>query len=284
MFESSVRYQYQHIWWLIALFVCGTFSPLAIAQARTHEVRRATPVVPPKPDGTEQIVAPAASIDTEDRAKRSTRGGGAINLPSANQNGAAVNSDTSRGRELPNTMRALNDRRPIGIRDKLSLTIVEDELPQRAMIVTDSGEVEVPYIGRILVENRTCKQLAMYIKSILEKEYYHQATVLISLDSAGGAPPSKGRYYIHGEVNRPGAHDIPADEVLTISKAIIRAGGFTQYANEKKVRVHRRNNKTNQIDMFEIDMVAVIQKGQVRNDIEIIAEDKILVSEKFFNF
>jgi hypothetical protein len=46
------------------------------------------------------------------------------------------------------------------------------------------------------------------------------------------------------------------------------------------VRIVRRNAPR----PLEIDMVPMMKKGDTRNDIEILPEDKIFVDEKFFNF
>jgi protein involved in polysaccharide export with SLBB domain len=183
-----------------------------------------------------------------------------------------------------NTMEALNDKRPIAIGDKISLTIVEDEMPQKALSVTDSGEVDIPYIGRVVVGNRTCKQLAYEIKRLLEKEYYYKVTVLLGLDTAGGRSASRGRFYISGQVARPGPYEIPVDEALTISKAILRAGGFTQYANKRKVKLMRGSSGKQELEIYTTDMVEVMEKGQTRKDMELSPDDRIVVDEKFFNF
>jgi protein involved in polysaccharide export with SLBB domain len=263
--------------------VCALLSQAsAVGQATAPEVRKAIPIAQPSSRQDARKYSPGSTaMDSSDRGLREQYG----SLP-GEPRGQVDGRGPATAPASPalNTMKGLNDKRRIGIRDKLSFTIVEDEGPARVMTVTDAGEVDVPYIGRVAVDNRTCKELATYIKGLLEKEYYYQATVLIGLDSAGGQVLSKGRYYIDGQVGRTGAHEIPVDEVLTISKAIIRAGGFTQYADRKGVRLLRRNPATGQMEIREIDVRAIIEKGQARDDLEILPDDKIIVKEKFFNF
>ena len=70
----------------------------------------------------------------------------------------------------------LDDKHKLTIGDRLSFRIVEDEEDPKPLFVTDSGDLEVPYIGRVPAENKTCRQLAAEIKTALEKEYYYQAT------------------------------------------------------------------------------------------------------------
>src|SRR6266446_6729035 len=45
---------------------------------------------------------------------------------------------------------------------------------------------------------------------------------------------SRGRIYVYGSVKGQGPQEIPADESYTVSKAIIRAGGFGDFANKRK--------------------------------------------------
>ena len=100
----------------------------------------------------------------------------------------------------------------------------------------DSGEIEVPYVGRVMAVGKTCKQLAGEIKAALEKDYYKQATVVISMNVAS---PILGRVYVWGQVHNQGALDIQVNENLTAGQAIMRAGGFADFANQRKVKVIR---------------------------------------------
>lgn len=185
---------------------------------------------------------------------------------------------------LPSTMQGLNDKRQLGIGDRLSMNIVEDEMPARPVVITDSGEIDAPWIGRVTVGNRTCKQLAFYLKGLFEKELYHQATVLVGLDSAGARTVSRGRFYISGQVMRPGQMELPADEKITVSKAIMRAGGFGQYADKKKVKLMRGGSDRPKKDTIVCNMVDVMEKGINSNDPELLPEDLVIVEEKWLNF
>lgn len=184
---------------------------------------------------------------------------------------------------LPNTMDGLNDKRQLNIGDKLSFKVVEDEVAPRSIVVTDSLEVDVPYIGRVPVANKTCKQFAFFVKRLLEKEYYFQATVLIGLDSAGvGArAASRGKVYIMGQVRSAGAMDIPIDESLTITKAILRAGGFGPYANRKSVKLVRGGKNGNRSKPVIINCAEILDKGLWDKDVELNPDDIVTVPEKW---
>ena len=188
---------------------------------------------------------------------------------------------------LPNTMDGLNGTRLLIIGDTISLNIIEDESAPRSITVTDSGEIDVPYIGRIPVGNRNCKQLAYFLKGLLEREYYHKATVIIGLDSAGAGSRaiSRGTVYVQGQVRSPGPQEIPAGEPYTIGKAILRAGGFGPYADRKKVKLVKGATSGKAPPKPQVINVAeVLDKGHWEKDVEVGPNDSITVPEKWINF
>lgn len=184
-----------------------------------------------------------------------------------------------------NNMDALNDKRKLGVGDVLSIRVVEDEGPAHPIMITDSGEVEAPYIGRIEASGKTCRQLAYEIKRILEQQYYYKATVILALDSIGNRIASRGKLYVMGQVRSEGPQEIPGDEVYTVSKAILRAGGFAQYANKRKVKIMRPSKAANgNSETIIVDLVEILDKGVTSKDVAVEPEDIIVVPEKLVNF
>lgn len=182
------------------------------------------------------------------------------------------------------SMAVLNDTNHLGPGDQLSFRVIEDEDPPKTLSVTASGEMEVPYLGRIVASGKTCKAVAYELKSALEKEYYKQATVILGLDVVGQKNAiSLGKVYVSGQVRSQASIDIPADETFTLSKAIFRAGGFAEYANKRKVRVTRKakNGKT---EVKVVDLVEVIEKGKTAGDLTLEPNDVIFVPERLINF
>jgi polysaccharide export outer membrane protein len=177
-------------------------------------------------------------------------------------------------------MDVLDDKRPLQIGDRLSMRVVEDRKAPISLIVTDSGEVEVPLIGRVQAKGKTCKHLAYAIKEPLQREYYYKATVIIGLDVETLKSP--GRVYVTGQVRNQGPLDIPPAETFTVSRAIIRAGGFADFANKRRVRLVRKDgDKTKTII---VDLELVIQKGQTDKDPVVEPDDTIIVPERLINF
>ena len=63
-----------------------------------------------------------------------------------------------------------------------------------------------------------------------------------------------------------------------MSKAIIRAGGFGDFANKRKVKVTRKNGQD-----FTIDLKKVIEEGKPDADMVLQPDDQIYVPQRLIN-
>jgi polysaccharide export outer membrane protein len=178
-----------------------------------------------------------------------------------------------------NNVDSLDDKYRLVIGDQLSFRIVEDEEEPKVLPVTDSGEIQVPYLGRYPVTGKTCKEIALALKAELEKKYYYQATVVVAVNSM---PRSRGKIYLVGAVRVPGPQDIGSDEKLTISKAILRGGGFSDFANQKKVQLTRGDGANKMIVL--VDVSRIFEKGDTQNDLSLEPGDLIYIPERLVRF
>ena len=176
-----------------------------------------------------------------------------------------------------NSMEVLDNKKKLGPNDFVSFRVVEDrDNDSQRLRVNDSGELEVPYIGLVPAQGKTCKELAFNIKSALEKEYYYHATVILAVDRV--SEKSRGRIYVYGSVKSQGPQEVPPDESYTVSKAVIRAGGFGDFANKRKVKVTRKNGKD-----FTVDLKRVIEEGHTEEDVVLQPDDQIYVPQRLIN-
>ena len=190
-----------------------------------------------------------------------------------------------------NSMDDLDAKHLLAIGDHLSFRIEEDRLlsapDERAqddtkqLFVTDTGEIDAPFVGRLRAEGKTCKELALEIKAALEKSYYKQATVILAIDLM---TKSRGKVYLVGPVRAPGPQDIPSDEVLTLSRAILRAGGFTDFADRKNVKVTRKGSSVGEKKAYTVDVGQILDKGKTETDLVLEPEDLVYVPERMIRF
>jgi protein involved in polysaccharide export with SLBB domain len=95
---------------------------------------------------------------------------------------------------------------------------------------------------------------------------------------------TRGRIYVTGAVRAPGPQEIPSDEVFTLSKAIDRAGGLTDYAKGRKVRITRKDEASGKDKQMFIDVEKIIQHGNREGDLELQPDDLIFVDESGIRF
>jgi polysaccharide export outer membrane protein len=171
--------------------------------------------------------------------------------------------------------------------DTVSFQILEDRIwnsldVPKPLVVTDSGELDVPYIGRVMAVDKTCKQLADEMKAVLEKDYYNKATVVLSLNVANRL---LGRVYIWGQVHNQGALDMQVNENLTAGQAILKAGGLADFADKKKVQVVRSAvGAKGDKQTFNLNMEQILEEGKTEKDILLQPGDLIIVPSRLFNF
>src|SRR6266446_6383284 len=175
-----------------------------------------------------------------------------------------------------NSMEVLDDKKKLGPNDFVSFRVVEDrDNDSQRSRVNDSGELEVPYIGLVPAQGKTCKELAYTIKGALEKEYYYHATVILAVDRV--SEKSRGRVYVYGSVKGQGPQEIPPDETYTVSKAVIHAGGFGDFANKRKVKVTHNGKE------YTVDLKRIIEEGHTDEDMTLNPDDQIYVPQRLIN-
>ena len=195
--------------------------------------------------------------------------------------------DPARG----NPMDSLDDKKPIAVGNLLEFRVLEDldeepdskadpnapkTMPSNLLQVSDSGEVEHPYFGRIMAKGKTHRQLAEEIKKILERAdgYYYQATVLISLATSG---VSRGKVYISGAVTKPGPFEIPVNENMTVSKALSSVGITEDRAAINQIKLIRKVPEGAPPPEPIIVNLDDIRKGITGSDRVLEPEDQIIV-------
>jgi polysaccharide export outer membrane protein len=215
------------------------------------------------------------------------------------------------------SMEVLNDSTKLGAGDRVSFRVLEDRHDPIGLIVTDSGEMEVPLIGRVKALDKTCKQLAYELKPLFEKEYFVKATVIIGLDLVG--TKSRGKVYITGQVRAPGALELMPGDPVTLSQAILRAGSLGDFADKRHVRLVRKKENVqpqkavrgkatpvkdtkrkpgviarmfgaredlsnDSTETFIVDLVEILERGHLELDPELKVGDLIYVPERLINF
>ena len=174
----------------------------------------------------------------------------------------------------------LDDTTLLRVGDILSYRVLEDDEAPVLLTVNDSGQIQVPYLGSFTVLNKTPRMVAAEIRQGLESSVYRKATVLVSLETKSGRSP--GRVFVTGEVNHQASLELRPNQELTVMQAIVEAGGFTDFANKRKVRVIRKTGGVSKPTV--VDAMKIINQGRTDLDITLQPGDVVLVPVRLINF
>ncbi len=180
---------------------------------------------------------------------------------------------------MPISMDLIDNARPLKAGDQIQYQVMQDRDREgpHILLVDEQGNVELPVVLlTVNVGNMTLRDAAYKIKTELEKDYYKpgHATVLAAPYNQARA---RAQVNIFGQVARPGPVQIPVNEVLSVSKAIM-AAGLTSQADPSRVTLVRPDpNDSSKQTAFPVDVATMFTKGDFSKDMMVQAGDIILV-------
>lgn len=127
----------------------------------------------------------------------------------------------------------------IGPEDVLTVDVWKEPEISRTVPVRRDGKISLPLLNDVQAAGLTPTQLSSEIEEKLHDSILKpQVTVIVT-------QMSSQRIYILGQVTRGGAYPLAPD--LTAVQAFSIAGGFTPFANVKKIYIMRTENGENKI-------------------------------------
>jgi polysaccharide export outer membrane protein len=151
--------------------------------------------------------------------------------------------------------------------DVLTIDVWKEPEISRTVPVRRDGKISLPLLNDLQAAGLTPTQLGSEIVEKLRATIVHpQVTVIV-------AQMSSLRIYILGQVTRGGAYPLVPD--MTVMQALSIAGGFTPYANLKKIYVMRSENGVSRI--FPMNYKEVINGRKPQQNIPLNPGDTIVV-------
>ena len=153
--------------------------------------------------------------------------------------------------------------------DRIGFQIIEEGSPAQLLTIAQSGDVDIPRIGPVAAVDKTCEQIAAQCKTELEKKSGVRATVIVARETN----QFRGEVWVLGEVKEQGVIYLFANfnENLTLSQAILRAGGFSDFAGRTNVKLVRGTNT------ITVSAGNLVLKGRADKDVVVAPGDRIFV-------
>jgi len=134
----------------------------------------------------------------------------------------------------------------LGVGDVLNISVFgEPELSQQSTI-TESGRITFAFLGEQQASGLTVRDLEGSITEQLRNGYLVNPKVRVTISTYRP-------FFVNGQVAKPGSY--PFQPGMTVRRAITVAGGLTERASERKIRLtpetHAGERKTRNVGMDE---------------------------------
>jgi polysaccharide export outer membrane protein len=154
--------------------------------------------------------------------------------------------------------------------DKLRIEVYKDPQLSQSLQVRPDGKITLPLVGDVAAAGRTSLELRDAIGSAL-KEYITSPVVTVIVVEA---TPATSLVYVTGEVNKPGSFTLSAGP-LSVLQALAMAGGFTDFANKKDIRILRKGPSG--METLKFNYKDALDDGNKREPLQLRAGDTVIV-------
>jgi polysaccharide export outer membrane protein len=155
----------------------------------------------------------------------------------------------------------------IGADDVLTVSVWKEPELTRSVVVRPDGMISIPLLGDVKADGLTPVQLAALLTERLRK-FVNEPQVTIIVNTINSR-----LIHLVGEVNRAGT--FPMLPNMTLLMALSGAGGFTQFANTKKIYLLRTENGVQK--KYNFNYKEVIKGNRPEENILLKPGDTIVV-------
>ncbi len=134
--------------------------------------------------------------------------------------------------------------------DTLTISVVGEKDLTQDCRVTTSGTITYQWLSNVEVAGKTSAEIEQHLRKLLDEDYLVNPTVLVQVKEYRAREVT-----VMGQVNKPGAVAIPAEQPLTIVEAIARAGSIAKGGDPNKIYFTRRGKEKVKLSLDQLSKV-----------------------------
>lgn len=184
---------------------------------------------------------------------------------------AEAPGETFRGPASPTATSATYQLSP---QDLVQIHVFQEEDLSTVQRLSDNGTIDLPLIGEVKLSGQSLQQAARTIENRLRPDYLIHPQVTVTI-----AEFVKKRITILGEVNKPGAYEIPANESIDLTQAIGLAGGYSRLASPARTTVKRAVGGREEV--IKVNAKVMTNEGNTQR-FRVLPGDTITVGKSYF--
>lgn len=146
----------------------------------------------------------------------------------------------------------------LGPGDAVSISVYGEPDLTIKVTVDKTGTVDYPFLGQVIVGGRTTEELKSSIDRGLRGDYLINPEVTVTI-------LEYRKFFISGEVRKPGSY--PYTPGMSVIKAVVQAGGFTNRAAKDKIIIQREGSS---------------EEHRVHHDAQVRPGDILTIKESIF--
>ncbi len=147
----------------------------------------------------------------------------------------------------------------------ISFSDIEKPPQKQEVNIPDSGVITLPFNVHVKADGKTTTELEKDIRDAYVPSLFVNLTVSVRADQRF--------YYVDGEVRTSRAWLYTGE--TTVLRAIANAGGFTEFANRKKIELRRQNGQR-----FFVNYYKALKDPKL--DLPVYPNDHIIVGKSHF--
>jgi polysaccharide export outer membrane protein len=152
--------------------------------------------------------------------------------------------------------------------DKLRIEVYKDAQLSQSLQVRPDGKITLPLVGDVAAAGRTSTELRDAI-GIALKDYITNPVVTVIVVEA-----TPQVVYVTGEVNKPGALPLIGGQ-MSVLQALAMAGGFSDFANRKDIRILRKG--ASGMQTLKFNYKDAVDDESRREPLQLQAGDTVIV-------
>jgi len=190
--------------------------------------------------------------------------------------GASISTDASAstGTSSSTTTVATSPNYILSPNDLLEIKVFQEDDLHTIVRVPKDGNITFPLIGTVKVGGKSVAQATETIRSRLQEDYLVNPQVNLTITEY-----AKRHFTIIGQVQKPGAYDIPDEQQIDLLDAVAMAGGYTRIADPGSIRLKRSEGGKEVI--YKLNAKTMANKTGVQI-IKVQEGDTIFVPESIF--
>jgi len=165
------------------------------------------------------------------------------------------------------SVEAASDRYLLNAGDVLDISVWNEELLQKSVVVLPDGTISFPLAGGLMAEGRSVTELEAALKKNLVKFLADPLVTVVVAEVSGNT------VHILGKVLTPGSFVM--NQQLTVMQALSLAGGLSTYAEENNIIVLRQEVDTQKV--FSVRYADIKSGDDLSSNIRLNSGDTIVI-------